>query len=376
MKYNFKEKKLGSEFCKEIIAAIKKLVDASVSFTVVGMPGLGISIFLRYVAAQPFAYFVHVDVYELSKLTRFELVKLLLKELGAYSNSKNYEQLLKACQKGLEDLVKTHKRVIIIFNRFDQLHNEFDISFFNNLRTLRDVDREKIVMIFAANKPLYMFAPQAIDKGNLNMYSKTLYLPPYSPQDLRRLLILNAPELTKDKASLEKALKLAGGHYQLLQLLLKSERLENPLLDYFIKAQLKILYDYLSYNQRKIVQAIALQKRVHTIVDEYLVDVGLIIKHTNTYRLFTPLLAEFVKSNIPLRLPVKEAWLFRLFKKNLGKVVTKDEIYEAVWPEDPVEASEWALNALVYRLRRNPTFAQQGYIIENHKKVGYVMIKT
>ncbi|MEK7182962.1 MAG: helix-turn-helix domain-containing protein [Patescibacteria group bacterium] len=375
MKYNFKEDHLGAEFCKETIVAIKKLINASISFTVVGMPGLGISIFLRYVATQPFSYFVHVDVYELSKLTRFELVKLLLKELGTHSSSKNYEQLLKACQKGLEDLVKTHKRVVIIFNRFDQLHKEFDISFFNNLRTLRDVDREKIVMVFAANKPLYMFAPQAIDKGNLNMYSKTLYLPPYSPQDLRRLLILNAPELTKDKASLEKALKLAGGHYQLLQLLLKSERLENPLLDYFIKAQLKILYDYLNYNQRKVVQIIALKKKVNN-GDNYLMDVGLVVKRAHNYHLFTPLLAEFVKSNIPLRLPVKEAWLFRLLKKNLGKVVTKDEIYEAVWPEDPVEASEWALNALVYRLRRNPTFAQQGYIIENHKKVGYVMIKT
>ncbi|MBI2405502.1 helix-turn-helix domain-containing protein [Candidatus Microgenomates bacterium] len=375
MKYNFKERHLGSEFCKKRVVAIKKLINTSISFTTVGMPGLGISIFLRYVATQPFAHFVHVDVYELSALTRIELVKLLLKELGTHSSSKNYEQLLKACQKRLEDLTKTHTRVVIIFNRFDQMHKEFDISFFNNLRTLRDVDREKIVMIFAANKPLYMLAPQAIDKGNLNMYSKTLYLIPYSTHDLRKLLVINAPELTKDKVSLEKALKLCGGHYQLLQLLLKSERLENPLFDHFVKTQLKLFYDYLTYDQRKIVQKIALRKKVTTI-DEYLVDVGLVVKYSHSYHLFTPLLTEFVQSNIPLRLPVKEAWLFRLLKKNLGKVVPKDELFETVWPEDPVEASEWALNALIYRLRKNPTFAQQGYVIENHKKVGYMMIKT
>ena len=355
MNDDFKEAKLGSDFCKDEIAQVKRLIESSISFSVVGMPGLGISIFLRYLATRRFAYFLHLDVYELSSLTQVELLKLL--------PDKNQLQLL----------TQQHERVVIIFNRFDQLKKEFDKSFFNNLRSLRDVDKERVVMIFAANKPLYEIAPEAIDAGNLNMYSQTFYLKPYSNEELIRLLKINTPQFILNKSVLDKALKLCGGHYQLLQLLLKSERLGTPFFDPFVKAQLRQIYELLDYKQRSQVQKIALGKKIGDL-NNYLLGIGLIREDKSGLKLFTPLFAEFIRTNLPLRLPNKEEKLFKLLKKNLGKVVGKEEIYNIVWFEDPLEASEWALNALVYRLRKNPAFAASGYILENHKKVGYSLI--
>ena len=88
---------------------------------------------------------------------------------------------------------------------------------------------------------------------------------------------------------------------------------------------------------------------------------------------------KFIQGNIPLRLPVKEARLFKKLKQHLGQVVSKEAIFNLLWPEDSQDydkASEWALNSLIYRLRKNPYFIQSGYVIENHKKEGFVLIKN
>jgi DNA-binding response OmpR family regulator len=101
------------------------------------------------------------------------------------------------------------------------------------------------------------------------------------------------------------------------------------------------------------------------------------------FKLFTPLLAEYIKTNLPVKLPAKEAKLFKLLRKNIGKVTSKDEIFTEVWGEENIDATgksdlptDWALDALIYRLRKHPFITSHGYIIESHKKVGYTLIQT
>ncbi len=357
MQNNFKEQKLGRNFSRENLKQIKKLIEISTTFSVCGMPSMGISIFLRFLATRKFAHFVHVDINELPKLSRQELFKQLNKQLNH----------------PLENLVKKHKRIVIIFNRFDRLKKEFNEDFFSNLRSLRDIDKEKIVMVFAANRPLLEQSPKALSGGNLNMYSKTFYLKPYSKEDLKKLTGLNAPKFLKHQ-DFDRALELSGGHYQLLQLLLKSDCLhENPLQDEAIKFQLKDLYNYLKYPQRKLLQKIALEKKVKT-PDQYLLGTGFIKKTKGELKIFTTLLADFIKSGTRVRLPLQESKLFALLKSKLGKVVTKDAIFASLWKNG--EGSDWALNALVYRLRKNPAFISLGYVIENQKKLGYCLIRN
>lgn len=357
MSNSFKEAKLGPKFCREDIKKIRQLIENSTTFSVCGMPSMGISIFLRFLAAQKFAYFVHVDINELPKLSRSELFKLLRKQL----------------HHPLEKLAQKHKRIVIIFNRFDRLKKEFNANFFSNLRSLRDIDKEKIVMVFAANRPLLEQSPKALSGGNLNMYSKTFYLKPYSKEDLKKLTGLNAPKFLKHQ-DFDRALELSGGHYQLLQLLLKSDCLhENPLQDKAIKFQLKDLYKYLKYPQRKLLQKTALGKKVKT-PEKYLLDTGFVKKTGGKLEVFTTLLADFIKSGARVRLPFQESRLFALLKSRAGKTVTKDEIFEALWKNG--EGSDWALNALIYRIRKNPAFISLGYIIENQKKSGYSLIRN
>jgi len=38
----------------------------------------------------------------------------------------------------------------------------------------------------------------------------------------------------------------------------------------------------------------------------------------------------------------------------MGNVVSKDDIFATVWSDSPDQASDWALDALIYRLRKHP----------------------
>ena len=254
---------------------------------------------------------------------------------------------------------------MIIFNRFDQLAKEFDFNFLSNLQSLTTLSPDKIVLIFTSTKPLIDIAPEALQGGNLTFYSKVLYFKPYTKTELKKLLKIE-PEESEEGADMDELLELSGGHNQLFRILLNSQKQKNLLLDQFVKTQMKGLIDYLDYAQRKRVQKIALGKKIEE-VDEYLLGVGMVKDGV----LFTPLLSQYIRQNMPVRLPPKEAKVFKLLRNNIGRVVSKDEIFEVA--ELP---SDWALDALIYRLRKHPFITSHGYIIESHKKVGYLLLQT
>ncbi len=328
--YSFKEQQLGNLWCSKKISEIKKFINTSQSFTVVGVPGTGVSMFLRYLATRDdLAHFVHIDLSESAHL--------------------NTESLLSFCRSEVAKLLSANNRVVVILNRFDIKKREFDHDFLVALRSIRDLDKEKVVFILTGDKPLIEEKPDALLGGNLNMYSISYQLTPFEQKDLLALAKINLDLSQYDKNHIDGCLRLSGGHYQLFALLLKTQFKENYLKDPFIKAQLKQIYMNFSYQNRKLLQ----KGKLAT---------------------FSPLFSDYIKDEAPMKLAVKENQLFRLFRKNLTKVVTKDQIFESLWPDGT--GSDWALNALIYRLRKNPAFIQKGYIIENYKKQGYCLQKN
>ncbi|MBU1000110.1 helix-turn-helix domain-containing protein [Patescibacteria group bacterium] len=379
-RYNFIETKLesttaksSSSFAEENLKNCRQLIDSALSFVIISMPGVGVSYFLKYLAMQDFAYFIHVDIYSLPTLSQHEFYKLLLSELGGKPKSKTNEQLLKETKENLKNLSKKWEKIVIIFSRFDQLKSQFDWNFLSNIQSLTSVSPNKNTLIFTSIKPLYEIAPNALTGGNLNFYSENLYFQPYSKEDLKKLLKIE-PSKPIPKETLEQLLSLSGGHNQLLHILLSSQK-KQLLLDRFVKMQMKELVDYLNYQQRKQIQKLTLGKKIEE-VDEYLLGVGMIKKVGSNYQLFTPLLVEYIKTNLPVKLPVKESRLFKLLRANMNRTVTKDEIFSEVWSDHSEGATDWALDALIYRLRKHPFIKAHGYIIESQKKVGYTLIQT
>lgn len=397
--YNFQEKGLGPTFAKEKMADFKRLIEASQSFTVVSMPGVGVSYFLKYLtskskvlqasskiintASEAGPYFVHVDLYNLPTLNQHEFYRMFLRDLAGNPDGKSDEQVFLETKEIIKKMVQKNEKVVIIFSRFDQLRKDFDENFLSNLQSLTTLAPNKIMLIFTAIKPLYELTPDAVSGGNLPFYSKILYFKPYSNEDLKKLFLLEHTQ--KAHPNLDEVSKLSGGHIQLLNIFMNSQKANNLLLDKFVTLQLKDLYNYLDYQQKKDVQRIALGKTTAE-VDEYLLGVGYAQSTSEVkkmqlhlggvkFRLFSPVLAEYIKTNLPSKLPVKEATLFRLLRNNMSKVVSKDEIFANVWQESD-EATDWALDALIYRLRNSQFMKTHGYAIESHKKVGYTLIQV
>lgn len=380
MKLNFKEKQLGSDFAPETLKRVKEYISRGTSFVLMSMPGVGASYFLKYLATLQFAHFIHVDFYELPNLTQHEFYKLLLFRLGEKPKNESDEQLfikakslLYSLSKKYEQSSSGNKKIVLIFNRFDQLAKEFDWNFLSNIQSLSTLAPGKIVLIFTSTKPLIELTPEALEGGNLTFYSKLLYFKPYTKSELKKLLKIE-PQEPAEGADVEKLIELSGGHNQLFRILLNSQKQQNPSLDQFVKTQMKGLIDYLDYGQKKQIQKIALGKKVDE-VDDYLLGVGMVKQSGEKYSLFTPLLSEYIKTTLPVKLPPKEAKIFKLLRNNLGKVVLKDEIFASVWPDSDLP-TDWALDALIYRLRKHPYITSHGYIIESNKKVGYLLVQT
>lgn len=371
--YNFKEFGLGPDFAQDKLKDFAGMIEASSSFTTMSMPGVGASYFLKYLCKQNFAFFFHIDLYLLPTLTQHEFYRLFHREVGGKPSPKTDEQIFLETKNLIKNYAQKYPKVVVVFSRFDQLKKELDENFLSNLQSLSTIIPGKIVLIFTSIKPLHELAPDAITGGNLTFYSKYLYFKPYSGQDLKKLLKLESEPLPTS-AQLDQLIELSGGHYQLLNILLNSQKQQNLLLDQFVKLQLKGLVDYLDYQQRKQVQKITLGKKLPA-VDEYLLGVGMVKQKGASFELFTPLLADYIKANLSVKLPPKEAKLFKLLRNNIGRVVAKDEIFQTLWENEPEKGTDWALDALIYRLRKHPFITSQGYIIESQKKVGYTLIQ-
>lgn len=359
MNNNFREAQLDQDFCLEVTTQARQLITSATSFTVVGMPSLGISIFLRFLCGQNFANFFYIDIYELPELTTRALFAKLAQTLNPSGPSD-----FQSCKKRLLELSQGPRPTVIVFSRFDQLKSTFSQTFFNNLRALRDIDKSKIVFIFSANKPLLEICPESFDIANLNMYSTTLYLKPYSVSDLKELLKQNSPT-TKASGN---ELRLSGGHYQLLQLLLKSDYAPDYLKDPVIKLQIQSLLGSIGNFHKQQLLRLSLGK--NQIIDSYLYKLGVI--NTNN-EIFSPLISEYLLQKSPLHFTPQQSKLFTVLKQNINQIISKESLYNIVW-EDSSEASNWALDTLIHRLRQNPQFKTK-FQLENYKRIGYKLTR-
>ena len=85
---------------------------------------------------------------------------------------------------------------------------------------------------------------------------------------------------------------------------------------------------------------------------------------------------EVVVNNQVISLSKKEYGLISLLHSNKGRVFSKDEIIDSLWPKvkDPGAISDAAIDQLVYRLRKKiePDFSQPRYLISK-KGFGFML---
>ena len=371
--YKFKEYNLDKNFAKSDILAVTSLIHEVNSLQIVGIANSGISIFIKYLTSLPLGKFIYVDSYALALVIERDFWALVLTEFGGDVTAEDtIDIILEKIREQLVTFADKNERIIIVFNRFDQLSKLFSAEFFNRLRAIQRVLAEQLVMVYAVCKPVHLYNANALEGANLGFFSNIFYLHPYATKDIYYLYEVFGPAVS-DERIIDKAIALSGGHYQLFQFLLKSDRIATPLDDQFVKLAVQDIYNRFTTSQQKELEKIVQGKSIGS-VDDYLLQVGFIKQTEVGFEIFSPVVRDYIlrKSS---KLPKKEARLFALLKKYRGSVVSKDMIMKAVWRDEVDEMSDWALNSLVYRLKNNPAFLQTGYSIENYKGVGYLLSK-
>lgn len=352
----------SDKFSKQSIAICREDIATLTSFNLVAMPGAGITFFLHAIAQDNPEDFMFVNSYEMHDFTKEAFYQQLCDKLDIpFVQHISLQVISKALTKKAESADK----LVIVFNRLDRLVGILDQNFYDNMRFLRDAYRDKIVMIFVSSRPmLELSAPDV--KDVLSLVTKTMYFPGYSDNDLAEICLASG---TVDIEG--RALTYAGGHHALLQVLLRCQNLDNPLPDPMVELLIKDIYYGLDLKRRNQLETFVLRGTVPK--DALLSGLGYIRPTDSKPQLFTPLLTEYIRRQGRSHLPVKEKRLMKLLLLNKGRVVSKETILDYVWPEADGIVSDWALNALIYRLRRHAAFDDQRYTIESRKKDGYIL---
>lgn len=365
---------LNQNFYNKPILDIEKFIASSATFSVIGISDFGRTVFLKYLATLPLAdNYIFVDIYDLAPQSRVEFFKLILSRLGEDKEITTEAEAVALCRVKLTEMVQKYKKIVIILNRLDLLQFPLDRSFFDSLRTFRMIDPAKIMFILGLCTPIHQVASNAMLGSDIVLFSKIYYLPLYSQADLI-MLAKQYGHRSEQKETFKRALNLSGGHFQLFQLLLRDSLQKNIIDDDFIKLSLKNILKHLNYKQKKDLIDIALGKRV-TVDDPYLLSTGMIRQEKNGYEFFTPLLREYLLMFETAKLSAKEKSLLQLLLKNQGQIVSRETIFNIVWGANEAGVTDWALDALAYRLRKNLLFTSRGYILEGHKKQGYSLTR-
>lgn len=353
---------------KKRSAEIKELLSKHQTLSVMGMPGGGISVLLKELAKNDTGHAIYIDVFGLPVLTTDELFFKLATQLGIPNPPKDKSEAIRGCIRKIDELTTQEEQVTLYFAGFDQLADTIDEALLQGLQAIvRSNDRVRLV--FGLCISTRKLIPDAYFDSGLRLFGNKYYIGNYSKSELEYWLDQYGPADWKKLDNVDEKVKLSGGHLQLLLLLLNEVPELSEGLSESTRLLFKNLYSMLLGPQRTIIRNSASGRKVP--IDEYLNGIGMI---NNQGRLFSPLFAHWATTMHNTHLPAKEHRLYLLLKKNMGQIVSKTEIMEVVWKGEII--SDWALNALVYRLRRHPSFQSKDLQIENHKKLGYRLVKN
>lgn len=346
------------------ISDVQKILLNSQTVVVHGVPGMGISLFLKETSKQIKGKTLYIDGFVLSSSSAEEIFNEVLNQLN------NNEDKNKNAYQLLMDTLKDTKHVTIIIAGFDEL--KISREFLFQLRSLIYAIPQ-LRFVFGVCKQPIIFLSNSVIAKDPTLFKTIYFLPLYSKDETFYLLEKYNQYFDSQSSFNEEMTILSGGHFQLLQLLLRPEKNSITINDPFIKVCLHSIFNHFSNKQKNFLKQLT-KKNTLQESENYLEAVG-IIKKEKKYTFFSPLFEMYIKSITNKELPKKEQVLFETLLQYKGSVVEKETLFATIWPDEESEATDWALDALLYRLRRHPIFIETGFTIQSQKKVGYILVE-
>ncbi|MEM7334176.1 MAG: winged helix-turn-helix domain-containing protein [Chloroflexota bacterium] len=438
-------------FRHEEVMQLTKFIEAGESASIIGMSGTGKSNLFNhlcdsktqelYFTERPFPLIVRVNFHYAPDFTDRSMYSLILEQLEAISPREisrinlpmgiadqviwYHDSLIEAkddllkVQRSFKQAIRlllygNERKLVFLFDQFDDVYREAPAHFFANLRGLRENYKYRIsYLIFTRDMlPNIMESDPAREEFYELMASNLVGLRPYNFSDARDLLTRigkrNQINFNHDQA--EDMITVSGGHAGLLRAtFLTSGREElnwqpgkndESLLDIpGVRLECEKVWRSLSVQERKVLHTLQHGQKpsFENVPTLEQLSVKGVLRSIEDPKIFSPLFALFIKRQDPLwerpiyfeestrqilvlgqPIPSLTSLEFRLFRalyERDGEVLDKDDLIEAGWPSARGGVSDEALTAAMARLRRkiepdskNPRFLNnirnQGYTLK------------
>lgn len=393
---------------------IKKILD----YVAVGkfcqlvcVPGAGKATILRLIAhnrnllkfhlkdKEKSLRFIYVNLLELANFEEAQVAKFLLIALDQKPQTDaDLPVLTKQFNETVNSRVSQGEAIILLFDHFDQYQNRLSRSFYQILKSAKSLAKYKFSAIFASRRDLLDLLDEEIVKDYWDFFvDNTIYLKIYD-KEATEYLLNQIEKIFEKKLSVGqkiKIVKLTGGHAKLTKIiteLVLGQKIELEQESILKNAQVRAaLYElWLALTSVEQHQLYELAKNSENLgpFDEYLTKSDLIKPKVDTNPLrprseasnlaFTiPIFGEFIgflapssehkitynpqtreilkgKNIISELLTAQEFRLVRFLLQNQGRIIERDELISAVWPDIKMtEAiSDEAIDQMVFRLRK------------------------
>jgi DNA-binding winged helix-turn-helix (wHTH) protein len=310
-------------------------------------------------------------------------------------------------------LADSKRRLVLLFDQFDDVYREAEPRLFANLRGLRETYKYRISYLVFTRDILPNLA--ATDSGREEFYEllvpNIMGLRPYNKEDAALLLnrVASRNQLPLDDSLVERLFQLIGGHAGLLRTTYLGVVQDGLVLPQQDKDASQILLEMPNVRMEcdKIWESLNLEEQralaycAHGLLldepgkrIERLLRLKGLLGEEAKGKVFSPLFALYAKDqealwNRPIYLDEKtrQVWVhgrpapplaaqeFRLFRRlytYLGELVLKDELVDAGWPGIQGGVSDEALTAAMSRLRKKIEFLpNSSHFLESIRGQGY-----
>jgi len=343
------------------IQAILSAVKSGQCVSLVGLSGSGKSNLMGFLAhryteipvVRPIPkwppLFCLLDCNQLADHSPDSLLRFIRNALESTGSSGNFPDEFVALESVLNDALRERLGICLLFDRFDRISVEtgepVKSAMFGNLRALRDRHKYALTYVIATRRPL---DPQ--NELSELFFANTIWLGPLEENDAQWSIqeFAQRQGLEWDQATIQKIMRLSGTYPALLRAICEAFAAGSTL-------EISSLKDH-PILTRRIKEFWA-----DCPDDQVLQDLGL-----NQIELLA--LGSKPFSVDTTRLTAKENLLWQYFENHPGEVCSKDDLIQAVWPEDRVYAAgirDDSLAQLVRRLREkieedpsNPRYIQ------------------
>ena len=338
---------------------------------------------------------LYLNLLELTSYDDAEIAKFLLLALDQkVPGNSDYLILSKQLNEAVNKLAHQKQTIIFLFDHFDEYQNRLPKSFFQMLAGAKSVAKYQFAAAFATRRDLTQLLDPEVLKAFYDFFiGATIYLK--IRDDLATNFLFTQIEgvfgkrlSSKDK---ERIIEIGGGHIKLTKVLAEltlregiSHDTETLLATPIVQATLFEIWLSLTAQEQQALRSIAGGKEPAKDALGNLIKFDLVKPQQfnnstiQQYAFTIPLLKEFVLKTVPDLPPEKitydestkeitkgestisdllspqEYRLLRFLIASQGRIIERDEIVTAVWPNAQVAEgiSDEAIDQLVYRLRK------------------------